>query len=223
MKKMKLSTKILFISLVVLIILLGVFVWPGKLINKIAQKFSKKQQQSATALLDDASSKMGNDKYSEAKPILEKLVKEYPDNFTTWINLGICYLSSKELSSAAASFTKATQIDPKSPSAHLLLGNTQRDLGNNEAAIENYKKTLELNKKEMNAYINLASLYFSQKKYDEAISLLRQAKLELPNVLQIRYMLASYYKNLGQTANYKVEVSEILAINPNDKWAKSNR
>lgn len=218
---MKKSTKILLIILLSLIILFGIIIWPGKLYKKIQDKWGQKE--TTQTLQEQASSKLADDKYSEAKPILEEIIKKDPENAKAWTDLGMCYFYLKDPEKAKEAFSAAVKYDPNSSSLYNLLGNAQRDTADIEGAKISYQKSIDLNKSQFNSYINLASLLYNQAKYDEAISVLIEGKTNIPKYMEIRYMLASFYKNLNQTANYNREIKEILAINPNDKWVNANK
>lgn len=215
------KTKVLLIILLALIISAGIIIWPGRLYKFIQDRWGQKE--STQTLQEQASSKIADDKYSEAKPILEEIIKQDPENAKAWTDLGMCYFYLKDPQKAQEAFSAAVKYDPNSSSLYNLLGNAQRDTADLEGAKASYQKSIDLNKSQFNAYINLSSLLYNQAKYDEAISVLIEGKTEIPKYMEIRYMLASFYKNLGQTANYNKEIKEILAINPNDKWALSNK
>ena len=218
---MKKSTKILLLILSILLVFFAFLIWPGKLYKKIQDRWGPKQ--STQSLQDEASSKIADDKYTEAVPILEAIVKKDPKNAKAWTDLGICYLYAKDYQRAKEAFSAAIKYDSSSSSLYNLLGNAERDTSDLEGAKKSYQKSIDLNKAQFNAYINLASLLYNQAKYDEAIAVLIEGKTNIPKYMEIRYMLASFYKNLNQTANYNREIKEILAINPDDKWANTNK
>ncbi len=217
---MKKLTKALLAILIFVLLLFAIVVWPGKLYQWIENKYGQKNQKTSTQLLDEGAAKIGNDNYNEAQSLLEEAVKKDPRNFTAWINLGITYMNLKNTEKAEKAFRAAVNLDNKSSSSYNLLGNAQRDLTNTDEAIKSYQKPIELNLKQYNAYINLASLYFNENKYNEAIAVLIQGKNNIPEYKEIRYMLVSFYIKLGQKIEAKTEINQILAKNPNDKWAK---
>jgi tetratricopeptide (TPR) repeat protein len=83
--------------------------------------------------------------------------------------------NQKELQANLEFFTKQVAEDPKNTQSLCNLGATYFQIGNNEKAIENYKKALEIDPKDSYAMKHLAEIYAKEKKYTEAKELLLKA------------------------------------------------
>src|SRR5690606_2550394 len=87
-------------------------------------------------------------------------------------DLGVQAMHSGDSRSALADFLKAVELDPTFDMAHHALGLVYHlSFGQHERAIGHYRKALDLNPKLTEAYTNLANVYLSQNRCDEAIPL----------------------------------------------------
>jgi Flp pilus assembly protein TadD len=73
---------------------------------------------------------------------------------------------------------------------HFKQGFEYQDQGNLDKAIEEYKKTIELNPNHWQAHMNLGVVYLEQKKYDQAVE-------EFNAVVKLNYYYGNAHYNLG--------------------------
>jgi tetratricopeptide (TPR) repeat protein len=66
-------------------------------------------------------------------------------------------------------------------------------VGNDEKAEKNYLKSIELNSRIPQTYINLVDIYYRQQRYAEGINILSYAIDNLPDDLIFRHYLARFY------------------------------
>lgn len=122
----------------------------------------------------------------EAIRSFHQSVEANPENVSSWIGLGDAYIKNGQSENALNSFKKAASLSPSSGYPNYRLGNIYRELGNVEGAIEAYKsapqfalahlslgkiylalqrhdealdefrKTVEINKRISDAWINIA-------------------------------------------------------------------
>lgn len=132
-------------------------------------------------------------KYSEAKKILQEILRDDPDNAVAYNNLGSIYLIRGRLARAERYFKKALELDPKLADAEENLnsilkmkkGKSRTEIrseieeleeeckrliqeGEIDEAIEKYKKIIELDATNVKVYNNLGILYFQQEDLEEA-------------------------------------------------------
>ncbi len=80
-------------------------------INKL--KPGIEEEQKMNALLDKARGLMQKKCVLEAITIMEDVLREYPDAYPVWQNLGIAYVLSQDRTNARRCFEKALEINPK--------------------------------------------------------------------------------------------------------------
>lgn len=92
--------------------------------------------------------KTGFEKYPEDNSILESLTQ--------------IYLDMKKSEDAMKYLEMAIAKDPTNPRYYYAQGGLYERLGNEQKAIETYKKTMEIDPKFFNAYFNLGVLYYNK-------------------------------------------------------------
>jgi tetratricopeptide (TPR) repeat protein len=121
-----------------------------------------------------------------------------PGNAEAWYGLGITYRSLADaaikrsppgtipararqlLDSALAALTKAVDIEPTSPRAHLILAESYRDSDKFVAAIGEYQTLLRLSPDDSAAELGLATTYWKSAEIANAIPLLEKVLRKLP-------------------------------------------
>jgi tetratricopeptide (TPR) repeat protein len=93
------------------------------------------------------------------------LKPDFPDG---WFNLGNALCALEHYPEAVEAFEKSMKYQREFPSALKNLGYAYERMGDPDAALDNYKKALELAKGDAALYVNIANVCVMQKKYDEA-------------------------------------------------------
>jgi tetratricopeptide (TPR) repeat protein len=130
---------------------------------------------------------------------------------------GLKALNEGRYETAAQAFTRAVANDPSDYSAHFNLALADSFLKNDDAAIAEYQKTLELKPGLYEAQLNLGILLLRQKKPADALALLSAAAAQKPSEYRPRYYLAE--AELGTGAAVKAEEDYRMAIGLNPKAA----
>ena len=108
--------------------------------------------------------------------------------------------------------------DPDDHRAVYFLANLYLKRGDRERAKGLYKEAIRLHPPVVEAYVNLASILFSEGKYREAASLLertlRVVPLSAPYDPQVRYNLGLCYLEAGETAKAVGNFREYLSLAP---------
>jgi len=81
---------------------------------------------------------------------------------------------------AAGSFKKSLAINSSVAMVHYNLACAYREINMADKAIEEYRNTIRIDPKYARAYIGLGKLYWEDKRYEEALTLLKQAAAKLP-------------------------------------------
>ena len=131
---------------------------------------------------------------------------------------GLKALEAKEYRVALEQFTKAVEADPKDYAARFHLALAYSLLGNNDEAVAEYRKTLELKPGLYEAEVNLGMLLIGQKQPREAIGLLESAAAQKPQEFRPNIFLADALLAAGESA--KAEQQYLAAGKLNSKSAE---
>lgn len=113
--------------------------------------------------------------FSTAIGLLSEVVVEDAENSEAWMQLGVCYLETRQIDLGAEALTRAVQSGPQNAMAHYLLGNALGSLGNLERAAACYRRALELEPQHAKAeefLIKAESLLASREHYRTGLRLL---------------------------------------------------
>jgi len=144
------------------------------------------------------------DDYSNAVENYRKSIDLDPQKESALIGLtNILHLQGKN--KEAIHFVKKHLENDASNSANwLLLAKCEHAFGNEISAIEAYDKSLELNTKSVNTYIEYSNFYFDYEKYDLAFNIAKEGLNTIPDSAILNYMAFVYGLKAG---NYKEALS----------------
>jgi TPR repeat protein len=127
------------------------------------------------------------------------------NNARAYLQLGIMLMAKQDGHAAAITLMEAIMLDPELTHAHYSLGSVQYSLGNRTAAIQSYRRALELQPNFPDARYRLALVLKLANRHREAAQLMEEAAIG--GVPQAQYFMGNAYRN-GQG----VEKSLSLAI-----------
>ena len=90
-------------------------------------------------------------------------------------------------------FTSVLEVETDNAEIYNNLGLCYANTGDDEKAEKNYLKSIELNPKIPQCYINLSDLYYKQKRLGEGINILSYVIDMLPEDIIFRHYLARFY------------------------------
>ena len=148
--------------------------------------------------------------FSEAVPLLERVVKARPQEGEPAYMLALAYAASGQPGPSRALLLKLPQAARDTEQVLLLLGSNSTALGDQYDALKYYERAVELNPISSGALANLGSLLLKQGKTDRAIELLDKAfKLEKTNYLA-GITLATAYRESGKPEQTRSVLSTLL-------------
>ncbi|MEY3880330.1 MAG: hypothetical protein RIQ94_1125 [Pseudomonadota bacterium] len=103
-----------------------------------------------------------------------KAIKIAPSNINGHINLGNALAGIGDIKGAELSFMKARQLQPDAPLPAYSLALLSEQSGDEKKAAILYEKSIELDPKFENGYLNLAALYANQKQFVVALDYLNR-------------------------------------------------
>lgn len=113
-------------------------------------------------------------------------------------------------------YNKALAMDPRNSEAYAGIGETNAELGNDDAAEAAYKKALELNPGYVAVFNNLGTFYLSKGRVAEAENMLREAVRLQPDFIDGHYNLAALLFVQKKFSDAKKEYGEILSMKPDE-------
>lgn len=120
-------------------------------------------------LLIDAVQKYEDGKYQEAIALLDRIIKNSPDNDAAWYYKGLCGIKLKNASVAEEGLKKAVSLDSVNYWYRYMLAGLYGMTGRNDLTISMYESLLKDFPKRGELYYNLANLYINQNQMDQAL------------------------------------------------------
>ncbi len=118
------------------------------------------------------------------------------------------------LDGAMQALTRAAELDPNSAHTHLLMAESLADAGKPAEAIPEYQAAMKLDPALDGAYLGLASEYWKQHQFDQALPLLKHVLLKSPNDAEANGMMADIVEHGGDYARAQRYAETALRGNP---------
>lgn len=125
----------------------------------------------------------------------KKATELLPERVEGWINLGSALLESAQFEASERALKKAIALNPRLMVAHMILGDTQRMLGNTAGAIASYQQAVNLQRAPL-ALNKLACILRVQNRFEEAARLYLEAMQSDPRFSLARVNYATLQLDL---------------------------
>ena len=96
---------------------------------------------------------------AEARPVLEKAVKDAPGDAHGWFNLGLCYRNASNEEAALEAFRRVTEIDANDADSWYFVGATYAQLKKFPEAIAAFERALKIDPLHASAQFGMARAY----------------------------------------------------------------
>ncbi|HET9531064.1 MAG TPA: FG-GAP-like repeat-containing protein, partial [Blastocatellia bacterium] len=113
-------------------------------------------------------------------------------------NLAIALYNLPDIPASLAEARRAADLMPDAPQPHYMLGLIARTQNRFDDATRSFQQVLRIDPRDVGANVNLAQLYMQQRKYQEALGLLRTAIESEPYNVTATYNLAISLLRSGQ-------------------------
>lgn len=130
-------------------------------------------------------------RFSEAEPILVKLIEDNPDYEKAYVNLSSTYMGQGRFKEAAALLDQALSKGFGSPKLLNNLGNLYSRTGRYREAVPIYRRALDVNKHQAETWTNLGSAFRKLGRMEEAEESYRRAILEKPEYPDAHFNLGA--------------------------------
>lgn len=152
--------------------------------------------------------------YDEAIEQFERAITLSPDLIGAHYSLGLLYqVHSKQLVEAAAQFGEVIRLDPQHSGAHSSLGTIYYKRGLLDLALRQFSEALNLNARDVIAYLGRAKIYAERKQHNEAIEAAKFALTINPSSLAYQ-ILGEIYLNEGRFQQAADAYSQAISLSP---------
>ncbi|MEN6561166.1 MAG: tetratricopeptide repeat protein [Acidobacteriota bacterium] len=169
-------------------------------------------------------------RYDDALAAFEEFARKYPDLYAVRLNIGAVHAERGDLDKAEAEFRGVLDKDARSPEglkAHKEtalralsgLGETALKRGDLAAAQDNFRRILEISPEDQAAAYNVAEIFFSNQRIDEAIAYFEQAARIKKDWPRIYHRLGLAYLNKGDLDRAAENLKKFLDLDPRNPEA----
>jgi predicted Zn-dependent protease len=148
-----------------------------KTITLVAVKTAKAVERSAETSneVKDVTEKIREKDFDGALVLLDKMLKEKPDNTNAIYLTGVCYFNKKMIPEAIQRFIKVTELTPSFPGAYFQLGLCYMQTGEKDKALAIYEKGLVLQPDHFVALYNSGLIHYENNHTEEALGYFERA------------------------------------------------
>jgi len=115
---------------------------------------------------------------------------------------------------AGAMLDRAIAANPVNDKYRMLMGDTLMEVGDDNAALKEYAEAAHLNPANHDAFLLQGIILDSQRRYDEAIEMIRHAVGLRPDIPDLHYFLAVAYLDAGLQGKAREELDEAVRLRP---------
>ena len=140
------------------------------------------------------------------------------DDSFSWshMSLGIIYRSQQQYGQALTEIERAVALAPTLAENYAARAVVLSCMGRTEDALEAAAQALRLKPYIADGHLGwVGTAYAIARRYEEARAPLQRYLSRYPNILPYHLVLAAVYSELGQVAEARAEVAEVLRLNPN--------
>jgi arylsulfatase A-like enzyme/Flp pilus assembly protein TadD len=157
---------------------------------------------------------MSNEHYTEAIPVLQKLIAENPEMPMPYSKLGDCYLKTNEFEKAEPAFRKAVMLEPKFTDAEMGLAKTLMRLGNFDEATAVLEKVTATVPNLAEAHVLLQIAYARSNRVPETISECEKVLKFFPRSYGAYLTLGQFLAKSGDLEGAVPKLQEAAALRP---------
>ena len=144
------------------------------------------------------------------------------DEFVQMGRVGGMYYRQGDLEKARTVFEGLVAMDPLNSDAHSALGALLTRTMDDDQALVHLNRAIELNDKEISAYVNRAEVHISRREHDQALADYTAALKIEPNpaIYNDRGLL---HLRKGDLESAIADFTEAIALDPNEEDSAANR
>jgi tetratricopeptide (TPR) repeat protein len=156
-----------------------------------------------------------------AKDVLEKIVKKFPENTDGLLKLGELYYFVKQYENAFDKINKALKVNENLARAYYLKGNIYKEIGDTAKAISSLETAIEQDNKNYGAFLDLGLIY-AVKQNPLAFEYFTNALTINPTSTEALYAKAKLLQDMKRIKEAVEVYNKILTIDPNHNFTIYN-
>lgn len=185
-------------------------------------------QTNSTNMINKAKEFYNKKDYKNSLSVLNEIIEADTRSSEAFFMLGNIFHMKGMIGKAIKAFNKVIEIDPNNTEASISLSVLYNDIGKYEKAKDIFDKANEnlnkdtesfqdphINKKFSLKHFELAEMYFSYNRYEEALFEYNKAIALDPKNLEIRIKIAKVYSKKGFKTKALEELKSLKSENPN--------
>ena len=129
-----------------------------------------------------------------------------------WLGMGICYEELGNVKAALRFVRRALEIDPVNPDYLAALALCQQHAGFFVEAEDSYKKSIAVAVLDVEIWLDYSSLYALQDKFEEALTIIEEALVNLADEPALYFRKAAYLFMAGMDREGSKVLSEAIAL-----------
>lgn len=157
----------------------------------------------------------------EALKYLDRSLSLDSSHYDSWNLLGLVQFNKENYSEAEAAYLKCVAIRPEDSETHNNLGFVYQKMGFPERAEEKYLKAYEIDGN-ANASFNLAKLYFSQDKLEQALDYARKSTQKNKRSAPAFNLQGVILNKMERTSEAIASFQTAVELNPKDMVTRVN-
>ena len=170
---------------------------------------------------DNAQQLLSDGRHAEAGPLIDHLVKAYPEAPDAWLLLARLRIGQGDCSGAEAALRRLLQISPGSVNGHWQLGIALICLERYREAVPILQRAVELKPDFGEAHFNLGFALARSGNGQAAIPAFRRAIRYNPDLIDPYITLADLLAQTGETQEARTLLERALLLDPADERAKN--
>jgi tetratricopeptide (TPR) repeat protein len=142
--------------------------------------------------------------------------------YQVFIQQGVAFYNVKNMEKASDLFNYAALVNKKDTTATLYAGIVDQGLGNNDRATKNFNLYLANGGKDPAVFYSLAQIYKIDKKYDEAVAILRKGTVVNPKDKDLQAEIINTYIVSNNIPGAIIDLEKMVESDPNNANTQYN-
>lgn len=193
-------------------------IWRFKRNFRIARGYYEQALKTNSALVEahlgmaDCFYNEGN--VDEATRTYAYIITNFPAEYSAYLGLSRILIENGQLKEAGAVIAKAKELSPNASQVYEMLGILAYRSKDVKTAVENYRRAISINPNSQTAYESLINILIDDKKYEDALALIKNALVRFPKSPRLYYLAGIIYSGFKNDNLALKNLSEAYSLEP---------